>query len=45
LEKQIEDFPRMGDEDGEQEMIAKKTDACSEAEWKRVCEALVSGLK
>jgi hypothetical protein len=27
---------RMSDEDGEQEVIVKKTDACSEAEWKRV---------
>jgi len=34
---------RMGDEDGEQEVIVKKTEACSEAEWKRVCEALISG--
>jgi hypothetical protein len=33
---------RMGDEDDEQEMIVKKTDACSEAEWKRVREALIS---
>jgi hypothetical protein len=33
---------RMGDEDGEREVIVKKTNACSEAEWKRVCEALVS---
>jgi hypothetical protein len=33
---------RMGNEDGKQEVIVKKTDACSEAEWKRVCEALIS---
>jgi hypothetical protein len=32
---------RMGNEDGEQEVIVKKTEACSEAEWKRVCEALM----
>jgi hypothetical protein len=31
---------RMGDEDGAQEIIIKRTTACSEAEWKRVCEAL-----
>jgi hypothetical protein len=30
---------RMGDEDGEQEVIVKKTGACSEAEWRLVCEA------
>jgi hypothetical protein len=33
---------RIGDEDGEQKVIVKKTDACSEAEWKLVCEALMS---
>jgi hypothetical protein len=33
---------RMGDEDSEQEVIVKKTDACSEAEWKRICDALSS---
>jgi hypothetical protein len=33
---------RMGDEDGEQRVIVKKTGACSEAEWKCVCDALVS---
>jgi hypothetical protein len=33
---------RMGDEDGEQEVIVKKTGACSEAEWRLVCEALMS---
>jgi hypothetical protein len=33
---------RKGDEVGEQEVIIKKTDACSDAEWKLVCEALIS---
>jgi hypothetical protein len=36
------DIRRMGDEDGQQEVIIKRTNACSEAEWKRVCEALIS---
>jgi hypothetical protein len=31
---------RMGGEDGEQKVIIQRTDACSEAEWKLVCEAL-----
>ena len=33
---------RIGDENSQQEVIVKRTDACSEAEWKRVCDALVS---
>jgi len=33
---------RVGDEEGEQEVMVKKTDACSEAEWKLVCDALTS---
>jgi hypothetical protein len=33
---------RLSDENGEQELIVKKTDACSEAEWRRICEALIS---
>lgn len=33
---------RMGDEDGEEQVIVKRTGVCSEAEWKRVCDALVS---
>ena len=33
---------RMGDEDGEGQMIVKKTEACSEAEWKRICDAMSS---
>jgi hypothetical protein len=31
---------RMGDEDGEQEIIATATKICSEAEWKALCRAL-----
>jgi hypothetical protein len=31
---------RMGDEDGEHEVIVKRTGFCSEAEWKVVCDAL-----
>ena len=31
---------RMGDEDGEQEVIATVTPACSEAEWKLICNAI-----
>jgi hypothetical protein len=30
----------MGDEDGEQEIIATATEVCSEAEWKILCDAL-----
>lgn len=33
---------RMGDEDGEQEIIFTATETCSEAEWKALCEALNS---
>jgi hypothetical protein len=33
---------RISDEGGKQEVIVRKTDACSEAEWRRVCEALIS---
>jgi|HubBroStandDraft_2_1064218.scaffolds.fasta_scaffold689124_2 hypothetical protein len=33
---------RMSDEDGEQEMIVKKRDACSGTEWKLACEALTA---
>jgi len=33
---------RISDEGGEQRVIVQKTDACSEAEWRRVCEALIS---
>ena len=33
---------RRSNGNGEQEVIVTKTDACSEAEWKRVCEALMS---
>ncbi len=31
---------RMGDEDGEQEIIATVTKTCSEAEWKALCRAM-----
>jgi wyosine [tRNA(Phe)-imidazoG37] synthetase (radical SAM superfamily) len=33
---------RVSDEGGRQDVIVMKTDACSEAEWKRICEALIS---
>ena len=33
---------RMGEEDGEQVVIVKKTNACSETEWRLVCDALMS---
>ena len=33
---------RLSDEDVKQEVIVMKTNACSEAEWRRICEALVS---
>jgi hypothetical protein len=32
---------RVGDEDGEHEVIIKKMPSCSEAEWTIVCEALM----
>jgi len=31
---------RMGNEDGEQKIIATATEVCSEAEWKALCKAL-----
>jgi hypothetical protein len=31
---------RMGNEDGEQEIIVTATEVCSEAEWKILCDAL-----
>ena len=31
---------RMGNEDGEQEVIATVTPACSEAEWKLLCNVM-----
>jgi hypothetical protein len=33
---------RLSDQDGKQEVIVMKTDACSEAEWRRICHALTS---
>jgi hypothetical protein len=38
----LEGIRRLSDEGGDQEVIVTKTDACSEAEWKRICDALVS---
>ena len=35
---------RMGDEGGEQIVIAKATEECSEAEWNRICDALKVSL-
>jgi hypothetical protein len=29
---------RMGDEDGEQMIILKATEVCSDEEWRRICE-------
>jgi hypothetical protein len=34
----------MGDEGGEQIVIAKATEECSEAEWNRICDALKVSL-
>jgi hypothetical protein len=33
---------RMGDEGGKQQIIAKATEECSDAEWNRICGALQS---
>ena len=35
---------RMGDEGGEQQLIAKATEECSDAEWNRICDALKVSL-
>jgi hypothetical protein len=35
---------RMGDEGGEQQIIAKATEECSDAEWNRICDALKVSL-
>jgi hypothetical protein len=34
----------MGDEGGEQQIIAKATEECSDAEWNRICDALKVSL-
>ena len=35
---------RMGDEGSEQQIIAKATEECSDAEWNRICDALKVSL-
>jgi hypothetical protein len=35
---------RMGDEGGEQQIIARATEECSDAEWNRICDALKVSL-
>jgi hypothetical protein len=35
---------RIGDEGGEQQIIAKATEECSDAEWNRICDALKVSL-
>jgi hypothetical protein len=35
---------RTSDEGGEQQIIAKATEECSEAEWNRICDALKVSL-
>jgi hypothetical protein len=35
---------RKGDEGGEQQIIAKGTAECSDAEWNRICDALKVSL-
>jgi hypothetical protein len=35
---------RMSDEGGEQQIIAKATEECSDAEWNRICDALKVSL-
>ena len=35
---------RMSDEGGEQIVIAKATEECSDAEWNRICDALKVSL-
>ena len=39
-EDQLGNIRRMGNEDGEQEIIATVTKICSEAEWKALCRAM-----
>jgi hypothetical protein len=41
---QSRNIRRLGSEDGEQRVIVRATDACSEAEWDRIYEAIVACL-